>query len=249
MARRGPHRAAGRPSCLAHLRPEFPASAVLHDRERNVFDRDSIMTYETECADVTGERFGSRNLDEWDQKGVKAVYPKVAQRDNDVGVIPAVRGSCPEPTEVKIYTDNEDTRQQQPVLGLDRRDRQWPKHRLRILQDRRQETRAATGTGRGQREIRGAEARRNTCPRGSTEFERYTDDEDGHRPRTSAGWPVRSGRPARTSVAGTGTELHWCMFERWAAERGLRCMYSFPDLGFRYGVVAAPSLSRAAQTG
>ena len=74
----------------------------------NVFDRDTIMVYGL-CADVTGVRFGSRNLDEWDQKGVKAVYPPVAQRDHDVGVIPDVRGSCPEPTEVKIYMDNEDT--------------------------------------------------------------------------------------------------------------------------------------------
>lgn len=42
------------------------------------YDRDSIMVYDTRCADVTGRRFGSENLSAKDQAAAATVYPEPA---------------------------------------------------------------------------------------------------------------------------------------------------------------------------
>ncbi len=210
------------------------------------FDRDSIMTYDKECADVTGERFGSRDLDLWDRIGVTKLYPPVQPRPYDVGVIPDVKGSCPEPTEVKIYMDNEDTdnnNQSSGWIGAIFRGRNTILEFCKIDGTRLGRL-AAPSSGSGSYAVLKLG---DTCPPGSTEFVRYHDDED--RPPLNISWMAGEVGPTRQNFdGGTGTELHWCVFEQTpvGAASG---MSFFPRLGFRYGVVAPSSFSMAERTG
>jgi hypothetical protein len=210
------------------------------------FDRDSIMTYEEECADVTGERFGSRNLDFWDQAGGTKVYPPVEPRPYDVGVIPNGRGSCPEPTEVKIYMDNEDTdnaNQSSGWIGAIFRGRNTIFELCKIDGSRlgRLPT-PSSGSAKYAVLKLGA-----ACPPASTEFVRYHDDED--RPPLNISWMAGEPGPTRQNFdGGTGTEFHWCVFDQVPAGATPTMRY-FPPLGFRYGVVAPPNFSRAESTG
>ncbi len=47
-----------------------------------VYDWESIMTYDSECAGVTGVRFGSENLSNWDIENVRQIYPRPQGRSN-----------------------------------------------------------------------------------------------------------------------------------------------------------------------
>lgn len=207
------------------------------------FDWDSIMTYEPECADVTGVRFGSPNLSSWDQKGAAEVYPPVPQRPNDVGVIPAVAGSCPDPTEVKIYQDNDDDDNRNdrggwigPIVS----DRNTTFEFCRVDGTRFGRL-APTQAGNDYAVLLLGDS----CPAGSTEFVRYHDDADT--PPVNESWMAGETGPTRQNFdGGDGTELHWCLFRQ---SLGLPGMFRFPDFGFNYGVLAAPTLSEAAETG
>ena len=225
------------------------------------FDKDSIMTYLNSghsgsvtwddggtCADVDGERFGSPVLDEWDQRGVAAVYPPVAQPDPDVsvGVIPDSSGACPEPTEVTIHLDNED--------GNNHNDRSgW----IGAITSDQNTTLVFC-------KVRGSQLGRlpapddpnasatyavlklgATCPPESTEFVRFHDDEDD---RTTS-WMAGEVGPTQQNESGTSTALHWCLFEEIpASETSNNVMINFPRLDFGYGVAAPPNFAKRVTT-
>lgn len=211
------------------------------------YDWSSIMTYGDKCAKVNGERFGSWTLEAWDQKGVATVYPPVAQRPNDVGVIPDVRGSCPEPSEVKIYMDNEDTNNSNSAQG-------WigaiSSGRNTMLEFCKVDGRALKGlrapsTGSANYAVLKLGDR---CPAGSEEFVRYHDDQN--QPPLNISWMAGEVGPTRQNFGGlTGTLLHWCLFEQVGGGSGAPVMNAFPSLGFRYGVVAARDFIAAERTG
>ncbi len=52
------------------------------------YDLDSIMTYDSGCADVTGERFGSTNLSIYDMQGVRDAYPLCTTTGNVLTAVP-----------------------------------------------------------------------------------------------------------------------------------------------------------------
>jgi astacin (peptidase family M12A) len=212
------------------------------------YDYDSIMAYDPGCVDQTGVRFGSRDLDTWDKRGVKTVYPPPTPGKYDVGVIPNVNGNCPRPTEVKIFLDNEDSSNQNTSSG-------WT---------------GAIVSGRNTLfefcKVDGSKLGRlpapksgsgsyavlrlgDTCPIGSTEFVRYHDDEDGPNiPNIS--WMAGEVGPTRQNgdLQSTGTEMHWCVFAQ-ASGAETPTMTAFPKFSFRYGVVAASNFSNAEKTG
>jgi hypothetical protein len=55
------------------------------------FDRESLMVYGSDCANVTGERFGSPGLSPFDAEGLRRIYPPV----QDVGVLRTAAGCGP----------------------------------------------------------------------------------------------------------------------------------------------------------
>jgi hypothetical protein len=208
------------------------------------FDRDSIMTYGEPCADVTGERFGSRNLDSWDRIGVTKVYPPVQPRPYDVGVIPQSSGDCPRPTAVKIYMDNEDSdnaNRSSGWIGAISSGRNTSLEFCKVDGRRLGRLPAPTSGSANYAVLKLGD----TCPPGSTEFVRYHDDED--QPPLNTNWMAGEVGPTRQNSA--GTELHWCLFEQVSAGGGTATMDFLPALGFRYGVLAPPGFSRAQSTG
>ena len=207
------------------------------------YDWDSIMTYDDACAHVTGERFGSENLDSTDRAGVAAAYPPVTPRPFDVGVIPDAAGSCPDATEVKIATDNEDSdnnNQRSGWIGAIASGRNTTFEFCKVdgtLLDNL----GAPSTGSANYAVLKLGQ---SCPNGSTEFVRYQDDQD--EPPLNVSWMAGETGPNRQNFdGGTGTELHWCLFVQSATAQ----MHRFPDLGFDYGVVAAANFSQARATG
>ena len=116
--------------------------------------------------------------DTWDQRGVAAVYPPVAQGPHDVGVIPAVGGSCPAPTEVKIHMDNEDSNNNNQSSGWTGAISSGRNTLLEFckIDGTKLGRLPAPSSGSAKYAVLKLGAQ---CPPGSTEFKRYHDDEDG----------------------------------------------------------------------
>jgi hypothetical protein len=194
-------------------------------------DWDSIMTYDSECADVTGVRFGSPDLSYWDKAGVVAVYPPVTPGWRDVGVIPE-DGSCRDSEPITIYMDDEDDDNESDSEG-------WigESHvdRNTTLQFCR-----ADGSlfGKLPPPPATADARSNdyavlklgqVCPDGAVEISRHFDNEDDDNENYYSGDIV-------TSEQGKNTTLQFCLFR--PENAGGTEMSDFPRLSYPYGVIA-----------
>lgn len=227
------------------------------------FDRDSIMTYinkwvskdkrtvyddEGTCADRTGERFGSRELDSWDRTGVAEVYPPVELGEYDVGVVPNARGSCPEPTEMTVYMDNEDDDNRNDRSGWIGAISSGRNTTLVFCKIKgRQLGRLPAPSDRDKSATYAVLKLGKTCPEESKEFVRRHDDEDD----LNYNWMAGEVGPTQQNEGGsTSTELHWCLFEQVPpSEPSGNVMINFPKLDFQYGVVAPQNFSQARRRG
>ena len=224
----------------------------------DVFDPESIMTYENPgCANVTGERFGSPEPDEWDYKAVALAYPPLAGHDYDVGVIPDIAGSCPWPTEVKFHLDNEDDDNKNRAdgwIGAIKSDRNTLFEFCKVDGTRFARL-AAPSSGSNNYAVLKLGT---SCPSGSYEIIRRHDDQDKDFRANAANenWLAGDTGPNKQGSLtikyhdpdpeDTYTELHWCVFEQTGQASAPRAM---PNLAFRYGVLANQNFSQAEKTG
>jgi FIMAH domain-containing protein len=193
------------------------------------YDWDSIMTYPSTCAHVTGVRFGSKNLSDWDKAGVAAVYPPVPHGRLDVGVIPEA-GGCRDSEPITIYMDDEDDDNESDAEG-------WigESHvdRNTTLQFCR-----ADGSLFGKMPPPAGDPRTNdyavlklgdVCPDGSVEISRHFDNEDDDNENYYSGDIAPSEQEKNTT-------LRFCLFR--PENSGGTEMTEFPRLSYAYGVIA-----------
>jgi hypothetical protein len=202
------------------------------------YDWDSIMTYNSDCAHVTGVRFGSKRLSQWDILGVQAVYAPVFTGFHDIGVL-AGSGGCGQQDMLYVYMDAEDDHPATSASG-------WRGATIvdsnvnfafcRVDGDFFGKISAPNGAGDYATLLLGQ-----TCPAGSTEFVRDFDNEDQHNENYIAG----NAQPNLSN--GSRTELHFCLFR--AENPGSYLMTNFPLYSFDYGVFAASSFVKAISTG
>ncbi len=198
------------------------------------YDWDSIMTYDLECAHITGVRFGSENIDEWDVAGVEAVYPIAAVGAHDIGVIPENADDCS--TElVTITMDDEDdeglTNSATGWLGAISQGRNTHFAFCRADGDEFAGLPGAYGDASKEYAVLRLGP---ACPASADWFYRLFDNEDD-----GGGINSMSGRTAPNTQfvnGGTNTRLHFCVFRPGMSAQP---MTGFPDLGYAYGVFAA----------
>ncbi len=192
------------------------------------YDWNSIMTYDDECADVTGARFGSPNLSLWDQIGAGIAYPIKPdhQGEDTVGVIPDEAGACPDTTEVVVQLDNEDDgggNSTAGYIGAFRSDRNT---RMVFCKVRPDGFRRAAGTDASASYA--VLKLGNECPDGSVLLIRTHDDENTR----NESWMAGETGPLQQNF--DLTQLHWCLFPPSGSSTG---MTRFPEQPFEYGVL------------
>lgn len=219
----------------------------------NDYDSNSIMTYDDDCADVTGVRFGSENLSPYDIEGVKTVYQPVTRGQFDVGVFRGT-GVCSETEPITIYMDDEDGSNKDGTsgwIGASHVDRNT------TLEFCRED-----GTQFGKLAASSAGARTgdyavlklgDSCPSGSVEITRYFDNED----MNNENFIVGDASPNRQNFddfnigflkpGHSETELHMCLFR--PENSGGLTLNSLPVLSYTYGVAAASDFVGAVSTG
>jgi hypothetical protein len=207
----------------------------------DAYDRNSLMTYDDQCADVSGERFGSPNLSDIDIMGAKEVYPPPNLGTQDVGVILNNEEDCPDGKLVNIFLDNEDGDQNNSNDG-------WIGA---IVQERNTHFKfcRVDGTKLGMLP-KPTEGNNHyavlrlgdSCPSGAFEFSRYHDDQD--QPPLSVSWMSGEFGPTEQGL-GKGTRLFFCFFPE-STSPGIM---GLPDYGFEYGVFANEAFGEAAETG
>ncbi len=220
------------------LTPGFAYTVV-----SDVYDWDSIMTYAPECADVTGVRFGSPNLSPTDIAGAMAVYPKPPIGPDDVGVIPERADDCPGEV-IAIHMDDEDDANSDfssGSLGANRQDQNTTFVFCRVPFPA---FRAAPPSSPGARDGDYAVLKLGpSCPAGSEEFFRQFDNEDDDNRNTLSG---RAAPNVQNADGTTSTRLTFCLFR---PETTGVLAEEFPDLGYRYGVFAAPDFTLGLEFG
>jgi hypothetical protein len=217
------------------------------------YDSNSIMTYDGDCADVTGVRFGSENLSPYDIQGVKAVYPPVPHGQFDVGVFRGT-GVCSDTEPITIYMDDEDGSNKSESngwIGASHVDRNT------TLEFCRED-----GTSFGKLAASSSNPRSadyavlklgDSCPAGSVEITRYLDNED----RNNENFIMGDAYPNRQNFDDfnigffkpgySETELHMCLFR--PENPGGVTLSSLPVLSYTYGVAAASDFVGAVSTG
>lgn len=196
------------------------------------YDFDSIMTYNDDCAHVTGTRFGSPIPDQFDLQAVQMAYPPLPPSEFDVGVIPDSLAACPAEKRVTVYLDNEDNGQGNTRSG-------WT-GAIRSDRNTRLEFCRADGTKFGRHQPSEGHTSDyavlklgTTCPNGSLEVVREFDDENDLYNENWMGGDL--GQNRQFGDTESRTFLHFCWFQGNGSDGP--AMPSFPQLGFNYGVI------------
>lgn len=202
------------------------------------YDWNSIMTYDSECADVTGVRFGSPVPTATDYAAVAAVYPRPITGSYDVGVLAGPEG-CGDRETITFYMDDEDSDNQSYATGWTGASRSGDNTTLSFCRADGALFGKPPATMPGLRNGDYSVLRLGPfCPPGSVAFSRRIDNED-HR---NQNFVEGSAAPSLVNAGGTSsTLLSLCLFK--PENSGGQPVAQFPVLGMSYGVLAPPDFA------